>query len=278
MIVGLANHTILISKDGRKIPIANSGAPIKDEDGNIIGVVLVFRDQTKERESERALKESEESYRGFFNSVLEAIYIHDETGIFLDVNECASKMYGYDRDYFIGKTPEFVSAPGLNDLPKVVECVKRAFNGEPQQFEFWGIRKNGEVFPKDVRLYPGTYFNKKVVIALAQDITERKKAEKELSEREREYYALINNLPGFVYRCANDKNRTMYFISNGCETITGYSANELLYNNKIAFNDIIHPDYQQKLNLIWEDVLQNRSTFEYEYPIITKNDEQKWVW
>ncbi|AFH47949.1 Signal transduction histidine kinase [Ignavibacterium album JCM 16511] len=278
MIVGLANHTILISKDGREIPIADSGAPIKDEDGNIIGVVLVFRDQTQEREKEKLLKESEESYRGLFNSVQEAIYIQDEKGVFLDVNEGAVKMYGYEKEYFIGKTPEFVSAPGLNDLPKVAECVKKAFNGEPQQFEFWGIRKNGEVFPKDVRLYPGKYFSKKVVIALAQDITERKKAEKELLEKEREYSALISNLPGFVYRCANDKAWTMYFISNGCESITGYTSEEFLFNKKIAFNDIIHPEYQNKLHLIWEDVLQNRSTFEYEYPIFTKSGEQKWVW
>ncbi|MEP0860337.1 MAG: PAS domain S-box protein [Ignavibacterium sp.] len=278
IIVGLANHALLISKDGREIPIADSGAPIKDEDGNIIGVVLVFRDQTKERETEKTLKESEESYRGLFNSVQEAIYIQDENGVFLDVNEGAVKMYGYDKEYFIGKTPEFVSAPGLNDLPKVVECVKKAFNGQPQQFEFWGVRKNGEVFPKDVRLYPGKYFNKKVVIALAQDITERKRTEKELIEREREYSSLISNLPGFVYRCANDKDWTMYSISNGCEAITGYTSEEFLFNKKISFNDIIHPDYQTKLHLIWEDVLQNRSTFEFEYPIITKTGEQKWVW
>lgn len=278
MIVGLANHTLLISKDGREIPIADSGAPIKDEDGNIIGVVLVFRDQTKERETEKTLKESEESYRGLFNSVQEAIYIQDENGVFLDVNEGAVKMYGYDKECFIGKTPEFVSAPGLNDLPTVVECVKKAFNGQPQQFEFWGVRKNGEVFPKDVRLYPGKYFNKKVVIALAQDITERKRTEKELIEREREYSSLISNLPGFVYRCANDKDWTMYFISNGCEAITGYTSEEFLFNKKISFNDIIHPDYQTKLHLIWEDVIQNRSTFEFEYPIITKTGEQKWVW
>lgn len=278
LVVGLANHTLLISKDGKEIPIADSGAPIRDEDGNMIGVVLVFRDQTKERETEKVLKASEASYRGLFNSVLEAIYIQDENGVFLDVNDGAVKMYGYDRDYFVGKTPEFLSAPGLNDLPKVAECVKKAFNGEPQHFEFWGIRKNGEVFPKDVRLYPGTYFSRKVVIALAQDITERKKAEKELQEREREYYALINNLPGFVYRCANDKDWTMYFISNGCENITGYTADELLYNKKIAFNDLIHPDYQQKLHLIWEDVLNKKGTFEFEYPIIRKDGVQRWVW
>lgn len=277
-IIGLANHTILISRNGKEIPIADSGAPIKDEEGNIIGVVLVFRDQTKERETEKILRESEESYRGLFNSVHEAIYIQDENGVFLDVNDGAVQMYGYDKEFFIGKTPEFVSAPNLNDLPKVAECVKKAFNGEHQQFEFWGQRKNGEVFLKDVRLYPGKYFNRKIVIALAQDITERKKAEKELRERERQYYGLISNLPGFVYRCANDKDWTMYYISNGCEVITGYSSDEFLSDRKVSFNNIIHPDYQSKIHLIWEEVLQNRSTFEYEYPIIAKNGEQRWVW
>ncbi|MGQ9798577.1 MAG: PAS domain S-box protein [Ignavibacterium sp.] len=277
VIVGLANHTILISKDGREIPIADSGAPIKDEDKNIIGVVLVFRDQSKEREIENAIKQSEESYRGLFNSVQEAIYIQDENGIFLDVNEGAVKMYGYDREYFIGKTPEFVSAPGLNDLPKVVQCVQKAFNGEPQQFEFWGIRKNGEIFPKDVRLYPGTYFSKKVVIALAQDITERKKAELDLKEKEREIRSLISNLPGFVYRCANDQNRSMYFISDGCKDITGYSSDEFL-SNKITYGNIIQPLYKETNHSRWNQCLSDKKLFEDFYPISTKDGEIKWVW
>ena len=62
-IVGLANHTILISKDGKEIPIADSGAPIKSENGEMQGVVLVFRDQSKERETqliiEKSLREKE---------------------------------------------------------------------------------------------------------------------------------------------------------------------------------------------------------------------------
>lgn len=111
VIVGLANHTILISKDGREIPIADSGAPIKDEDKNIIGVVLVFRDQSKEREIENAIKQSEESYRGLFNSVQEAIYIQDENGIFLDVMKALLKCMDTTANISSEKLPSLLVHP-----------------------------------------------------------------------------------------------------------------------------------------------------------------------
>ena len=59
-IVGLANHTILISKNGMKIPIDDSGAPIRDDKGNLLGVVLIFRDVTERRKNQKALKEYSE--------------------------------------------------------------------------------------------------------------------------------------------------------------------------------------------------------------------------
>jgi PAS domain S-box-containing protein len=57
-IVGLANHTLLISKDGREIPIDDSAAPIRGEDGRILGVILIFRDITERRAAEAVLKEA----------------------------------------------------------------------------------------------------------------------------------------------------------------------------------------------------------------------------
>jgi len=71
-VVGMGNHTVLIARDGTKRPIADSAAPIRDEDGTLVGMVLVFRDQTAERAAQKALRESEESLR-LRNALLEAV-------------------------------------------------------------------------------------------------------------------------------------------------------------------------------------------------------------
>jgi PAS domain S-box-containing protein len=87
-----------------------------------------------------ALQQSEAGYHGLFNTVRQAIYIQDNEGRFVDVNDGACAMYGYGRGEFIGRTPEFLSAPGLNDFEFVSEKIRQAFDGEPQQFEFWAKR------------------------------------------------------------------------------------------------------------------------------------------
>ena len=77
LIVGLANHTMLISKQGREIPIADSGAPIKNESDEIIGVVLVFRDQVKERATQKMIVDNMNKYRNLFNSIRDSILVAD---------------------------------------------------------------------------------------------------------------------------------------------------------------------------------------------------------
>ena len=172
------------TKDGRLITVEGSASPILGDKGNILGYLAVQRDVTERKRVEDALRKSEESYRGLFNSVDDAIYIQDKHGKFLDVNQGAVDMYGYEHGYFVGKTPEALAAPGMNDLQQTLESVRKTFAGVPQQFEWWGRRKNGEIFPKEVRLNRSVYFGQEVVVALGQDITNRKRSEEAVKRSE----------------------------------------------------------------------------------------------
>ena len=106
----------------------------------------------------------------------------------------------------------------------------------------------------------------------------RKRAEDSLAESERVHATMISNLPGFVYRCANDCDWTMEYISDGCREITGYSPDELLNNKLRTYNDLVHPEFQKSL---WDKVqnfLEKKEVIEVEYPLITKSGETRWVW
>ena len=114
-------------------------------------------------------------------------------------------------------------------------------------------------------------------ICLVQDITERKRLEEELLESERSKSVFLSNLPGMAYRCNNDCHWTMQFVSAGCYQLTGYTADDLLYNRKLSFNDIIVPEYREAIRTEWQRTLAERLPFRYEYEITTAKGERKWV-
>ncbi|MDP2207913.1 MAG: PAS domain S-box protein [Bacteroidota bacterium] len=213
------------TKDGKLINVEVAINPVTDEKQNIIGFLAIQKDITERKKAEVALAANEASYRGLFNGVGEAIYVQDHEGRFLDVNSTAERMYGYSRETLIGKTPLFVSAPGRNDLDKVGKMVERAFAGESQRFEFWGKRANGETFPKEVRLVRGTYFGQDVIIASADDITERKKAEEALKLQTLYFTQLFENSPtGIAFL---DTNERVMNVNKAFENIFQYPFEEI---------------------------------------------------
>ncbi|WP_051328475.1 hybrid sensor histidine kinase/response regulator [Desulfatirhabdium butyrativorans] len=107
-IVGLANHTVLIAKDGTERPIADSGAPIRDEDGVITGVVLVFRDQTKEREHLKTLQQNEARLRAIFDAVADPLIVYDEEAKPQYVNPAFTKLFGWQLEEISGRPIPFI--------------------------------------------------------------------------------------------------------------------------------------------------------------------------
>lgn len=114
-------------------------------------------------------------------------------------------------------------------------------------------------------------------VSLIQDITDRKIMESALVESERGKAVLLAHLPGLAYRCLNDDNWTMKFVSEGCFNLTGYAAERLLDNKGLSFNELIAPEYRELLRREWERVLAHNLSFSYEYEIITASGKRKWV-
>lgn len=171
---------IPFASDGHIELVETTKTPMYDTNGKLIGILGIAHDITAIRSFEKSIQQSEQSFRSLFDSLQEAVYVQDEEGTFIAVNRGASKMYGYPQEWFVGKTPLDVAAPGMNDLDALVPAHQKVLKGEPQSFEFWALRSDGTPFPKEVHQTKGKWFGKDVVFAVALDITERKKHEEQL--------------------------------------------------------------------------------------------------
>ncbi len=191
-IVGLANHTVLIGRDGREYQIADSAAPIRAADGTILGVVMVFRDVTREYQLQEDIRASERRYRLLFEHMTTGFALHeiiaDEQGRprdyrFLEVNPAFEKVTGLKPDALIGRTV-LEALPGTE--PQWIETYGRvAASGEPALFEQYSkvLDRHYEVLAYSPQ--PGQF------ATVVRDITKRKQAEVELRADEARLEGLL---------------------------------------------------------------------------------------
>ncbi len=211
---------------------------VTDANNQPVHFLFHFLNIEERKRNEQFLKESMESYRELFNSIPEAIYVQDKDGKFLDVNEGAVKMYGYPKEFFIGKTPLVLGAPGMVDIEKTIQFLKEAFKGKPQKFEWWGRRKNGEIFPKEVLLTRSHYFGKEVALAIARDITERKKFEEMIQEEKERLAVTLRSIGDGVV--TTDTEGKIVLMNPVAEKLTGWSQQEAIGQ---PFEKVFHLSY-----------------------------------
>lgn len=192
-IVGLANHTLLISRDGTERPIADSAAPIRDAGGQVSGVVLVFRDQSAERAAEDTLRANEARYRTLFKANPHPMWVYDmATLAFLEVNEAAVQQYGYSRDEFLAMTiADIRPEEDVARLRKAVEDTPR--DAVDEAGEWVHRRKDGSEIIVEITSHVIEFDGREAELVLANDVTARRRAEEELRERY-EFERLVSSL------------------------------------------------------------------------------------
>ena len=181
-IVGLANHSVLLARDGREIPIDDSAAPIRLSDGRLFGVVLIFRDITEQRRAELT--------RGWLASIIEssddAIVSKTLDGRITSWNPGAVRLFGYEPEEIIGKPITTIVPPELYD--EEAEVLARLRRGERvEHFETTRVAKDGRRIDVSLTVSPVRDEEGVVVGAskIARDIGDRKRAERQLRDAER---------------------------------------------------------------------------------------------
>ena len=231
------NPTLLVARDGRKIPVDENGAPIKDENGIMTGVILVFRDITVRRMAEKALQESEERFSKAFHNNPAAISIFRlSDGKLADVNESFVQLFKYNREEVIGRTSNdlnlFVNSNELIDLliekGKIAgfESLTRTREGDPVFLLTSGekILINGQNH----------------VLYSSVDVTERKKMEEALQESEQKLKYHLENSPLAVVEW--DSNYVVTQWSKEAERIFGWKASETVGQYIGSLNMICEED------------------------------------
>jgi PAS domain S-box-containing protein len=175
-VVGLANHTILIAKDGTERPIDDSAAPIRDDDGQIIGVVLVFHDIAGRTQAEQA--------RAHLAAIVEssddAIISKNLYSIITSWNKGAEKLFGYTATEAIGQSITMLMPPQyVNEEPQILEKIRR---GEIiDHYETVRQRKDGTTLDISLTVSPIRDEAGNIIGAskIARDITGQKRAQAE---------------------------------------------------------------------------------------------------
>ena len=185
IVAGLANHTLLIARDGTQIPIDDSGAPIRDENGHITGVVLVFHSIVDRKKAEALILQAKQDWEDTFNTITDMITVHDKDFNIIRANKAAEKLLGLPL-LNVNDTKCFKYYHGTEAPPGGCPSCQCFETREPTVFEIFEPHLNMYI---EIRAIPR--FDKdnhlSGLIHVVRNITERKKIEDEIKKAKVEW-------------------------------------------------------------------------------------------
>ena len=240
-VVGLANHTLLLARDGKEYQISDSAAPIRNAAGEIVGVVLVFSDVTEQYRAQEALRAGERRFRSYFDQPLVGIAITSPEKGWIEANEHLCEMLGYGNDELVRLTWAEFTHP--DDLAADVMQFERVMRGDIDGYAIDKrfLRKDRSVISvflsvRCVRKADGSvdYF-----VALLQDITGRKRIEAELQKSEERWKFAIEGSGDGLWDWNIRTDRAFY--SPRYKQMFGY-ADADIGTTSDEWSKRIHPD------------------------------------
>jgi two-component system, cell cycle sensor histidine kinase and response regulator CckA len=247
--------------------------PLRGSNGEIVSVIGVATDVTAQRQIQTQLQMSEERNRAIIENATDVIYTHDLRGNFTSVSPAAEELAGYKTEEALTMNMSQVIAP--DHFAAAMDHIHRKLRGEPvNSYELDIIRKDGKRVPVEVSTKLIFRDGAPVGIqGIARDLTDRHTAERALRESETRFRAVTETAASAIFICSGER---FSYVNSGSEEITGYSAAEL-YTKR--FWEIVHPEFRDLVRvrgtarLAGDTISPNR----YEFKIVRKNGEERWV-
>jgi PAS domain S-box-containing protein len=277
VVVGLANHTALIAKDGGEVPIDDSGAPIRNAGGDIIGVVLVFRDVTERRRLERLqrdlqghleqqvqertadLRASEERFRLLVEGTQDyAIFLLDPEGRVVSWNPGAERIKGYTAEEIVGQHFSRFYPPEAVERGWPAEELRRAAAEGRFEDEGWRVRQDGSRFWANVVITAlhDEAGNLRGFSKITRDLTERRRAEEAIRQANAQLERRVEERTAALHHeremlrvtlasigdavIATDTQGRVTFLNPVAEALTGWDGEEAQGQPLEAVFPILH--------------------------------------
>ncbi len=226
----------------------------------------IFRERKR---LEEALRESERRFRTFVDHATDAFFLLDDRHVVLDVNRKACQSLGYTRDELVGKTAPDVD-PDIT--PANIEEINRKLNaGETVAFESRHRRKDGTVFPVEVRGEAFWEGGRNFVVALARDMTERKHAEERCGESEQRFRILTEALPHWVWTARPDG--ALDYINSRTFEYTGSTPEQFA---DWDWRSYVHPEDLPRCFERWARSIATGEPYETEHRLLRADGAFRW--
>lgn len=271
-VIRRTNHTVLLARDGREIPIDDSAAPIRHGDGRLSGVVVVFRDGTERKRRDAALREQVARYTTLLEISPDAVLVNRAGRVAL-VNPACVRLFGADTaEQLLGKTPFELFHPDFHQF--IRERIQSLLAGKPVPMsEEKIVRLDGRVVDVDVIASPFLDQDHRSIHVVLRDITERKAAqteihqlntglERQVEERTAELRAANQELDAFAYAVSHDLRAPLRAMSGFSQALIEDYAPKLEGEGRVYLDQIISAS--RRMSQLVDGLLQLSRTTRFE--------------
>ena len=275
----IIDTAVLVSRDGREVPVDISSSPVKGGGSSVTGVVLVFHDTLDRKLTEEALRESEERYRSIFEESRDAIYIVTRNGHFVIANQSFMDLFAYSREEVIQRhiTDLFLDKAEWRQFQTDVEA-----KGAVRDYAVTMLDQHGAklecLLTASIRISP----DNKILgyQGIIRDMTEKNRAERALRDSEQRYRLLAENVMDVIWILDTDLLFT--YVTPSVTPLLGYSVDEFL---KLHLHQLCDAEILQEIVSQFSQVFSSEHTAldsngadrTLEIPLRHKNGERIWI-